>query len=152
VLTTLVDTIIEQGIPTENIYLMGFSQGACLVLEFVVRFSQRKLPSQKKSIRFGGIIGLSGGVIGPEGTLRNAAGNYVGTFAETPVFLGCSDRDPHIPKERFVETAELYRSLGASVDARLYPNMPHTIIDDELQTIQQMLSGQIFQRRDDEFS
>jgi phospholipase/carboxylesterase len=57
---------------------------------------------------------------------------YSGNFAETPVFLGCSDRDPHIPKHRVVETAELFRELGANVEMKLYPNMPHTIIHDEI--------------------
>jgi predicted esterase len=78
--------------------------------------------------RYGGIYAFSGGVVGPSGTPRDYAGN----FAQTPVFMGCSDIDPHIPKARFLETAALYSRLGASVTAQLYPNMPHTIVQEEI--------------------
>jgi predicted esterase len=114
------------GIPAEQTFLLGFSQGACLALEFAARSAQR----------FGGILGFSGGVIGPDGTPRN----YTGNFAETPVFLGCSDRDPHIPKARVEETAAIFTSMGAKVEMKLYPNMPHTIIQDEIEAAQRIVN------------
>ncbi len=125
VLSELLQKVNAVGIPSENVYLVGFSQGACLALEFAAR----------SATRFAGIIGFSGGVIGPE--LR--AEMYSGDFVRTPVFLGCSDRDPHIPKHRVMETAELYRTLGASVEMVLYPNMPHTIIQDEIEQAQKII-------------
>ena len=124
VIKTLSDAALERGVPPERQYLLGFSQGACLMLEFAARNAQR----------YGGVYAFSGGVIGPDGTPRNYAGN----FAETPVFMGCSDVDPHIPKARFLETAEIYRQLGAKVTTRLYPNMPHTIVEDEIAAARQL--------------
>jgi predicted esterase len=114
------------GISAAETYLLGFSQGACLALEFAARTAQR----------FGGILGFSGGVIGPDGTPRNYAGN----FAETPVFLGCSDRDPHIPKVRVEETAAIFTNMGAKVEMKLYPNMQHTIIQDEIEIAQRIVN------------
>ena len=110
--------LTKAGIPAERTILLGFSQGACLALEFAARNARR----------YGGLAGLSGGLIGPEGTPRD----YPGTLATTPVFLGCSDVDFHIPKERVVHTAEVLRQLGGEVTMRLYPNMGHTINEDEL--------------------
>lgn len=106
------------GIPAEHIILGGFSQGACLAAEFVARHARR----------YGGLLVFSGGLIGPPGTPRD----YAGALAGTPVFLGCSDVDPHIPKERVTESADVFRRLGAQVTAKLYPNLGHTIIADEL--------------------
>jgi phospholipase/carboxylesterase len=114
------------GISAEQTYLLGFSQGACLALEFAARSAQR----------FGGILGFSGGVIGPVFD----ASKYAGNFAETPVFLGCSDRDPHIPKSRVEETSALFTTMGAKVEMKLYPNMPHTIIQDEIETAQRIVN------------
>lgn len=118
--------ILANGIPEENIFLFGFSQGACLALEFAARNPRR----------FGGIFGLSGGLIGPPGTPRA----YEGTFEGTSVFLGCSDVDSHIPKERVLETATVFEQMNAHVTTRLYPNMPHTIIEDELYIINRILA------------
>ncbi len=84
--------------------------------------------------RYGGIYAFSGGVVGPDHTPRN----YEGNFAETLVFMGCSDIDPHIPKARFLETSALYERLGANVTAKLYPNMPHTIVEDEIAVARQL--------------
>ena len=117
-LSTVLQRVEEGGIPRERTILLGFSQGACLALEFAARHAQR----------YGGIAVLSGGLIGPDGTPRN----YPGSFADTPVFLGCSDRDPHIPKERVQQSAEVLRRLGADVTMRLYPNMGHTVNQDEI--------------------
>jgi predicted esterase len=110
-----------------QIYWLGFSQGACLMLEFVARN-----PSE-----YGGIFGLSGGLIGPDGTPRN----YTGSFGNTPIFLGCSDRDPHIPKERVLESADVFRRMDAAVTAKLYPNFPHSINEDELNIVNLLIAG-----------
>jgi phospholipase/carboxylesterase len=91
--------IDSAGIPPERTIVLGFSQGACLAQEFVARHARR----------YGGLVGLSGGLIGPDGTPRD----YPGSLDGTPVFLGCSDTDPHIPKERVDYSAEVLRGLGA---------------------------------------
>ena len=114
------------NLKTPQMYWLGFSQGACLTLEFVAR----------NPAVYGGIFGLSGGLIGPEGTPRD----YEGTLAETPVVLGCSDVDTHIPKERVLETAAVYERMGAIVQTKLYPNGGHTINEDELSLINTVLS------------
>lgn len=122
----IVTHIEDAGIPTERIMLLGFSQGGCLALEYAARHAQR----------YGGVVGLSAGVIGPEGTPRE----YDGTMDGTPVFLGCSDIDPHIPKERVEETARVFEKLGAAVTMRLYHGMAHTINDDELDVVRAMIT------------
>jgi phospholipase/carboxylesterase len=118
----LVDTVLAQiaaaGIPLERTMLLGFSQGACLGLEYVARHARR----------YGGVVGWSGGVIGPDGTPRD----YQGTLAGTPVFLGCSDVDPHVPKARVDLSAEVLRGLGGDVTERIYPYMGHTVNADEI--------------------
>jgi predicted esterase len=121
-------TSIERGgIPLERTMLLGFSQGACLSLEFTARAARR----------YGGVAGLSGGLIGPDGTPRS----YSGSLAGTPIFLGCSDVDPHIPAPRVLETATVLRRLGGEVDMRIYPGMGHTINQDELETVRGMMSA-----------
>jgi predicted esterase len=115
------------GIPAERIVLLGFSQGACLSLEFAARNAKR----------YGGIVALSGGLIGPPGTLRD----YDGSFAGTPVFLGCSDRDPHIPKDRVDESAQVFERMGAAVTERIYPGLGHTVNEDELEFVRGLLDG-----------
>lgn len=115
----------ENGFAREDIYLLGFSQGACLSLEFAAR----------NAGRFGGIFGLSGGLIGPEGTPRN----YPGSMSETPVFLGCSDIDHHIPKERVIESGEVFKKLGAKVKLQLYKNFGHSVNDEEIAAVNQIL-------------
>jgi phospholipase/carboxylesterase len=109
-----------------QIYWLGFSQGACLTLEFVAR----------NATAYGGVFGLSGGLIGPPETSRN----YAGDLAQTPVFLGCSDRDSHIPKNRVEESAEIFEQLGATVTMKLYPNFPHTINQDELNVVNALIT------------
>ena len=113
------------GIPRERTMLLGFSQGACLALEFAARHARR----------YGGIAGLSGGVIGPDGTPRN----YAGSLEDTPVFLGCSDVDPHIPAQRVRETGEVLRRLGGQVTMRLYPGMGHLINEDEIDAVRRIM-------------
>ena len=110
--------ITTAGIPHERTILLGFSQGACLTLEFAARNARR----------YGGVMGLSGALIGPEDTPRE----YQGSLDRTPVFLGCSDVDFHVPRERVDETAEILRKLGGDVTERIYPHMDHTVNQDEI--------------------
>lgn len=110
-----------------QIYWLGFSQGACLLLEFVAR----------NAMEYGGIFGLSGGLIGPAGTPRQ----YQGSFDSTPIFLGCGDRDSHIPKERVVESADIFKGMGASVITELYSNFGHSINEDELMRVNLLIAG-----------
>jgi predicted esterase len=113
--------------------MLGFSQGACLVLEFAARNARR----------YGGVVGLSGGLIGPDGTPRD----YTGSLEGTPVFLGCSDVDFHIPKERVEHTADVLRRLGGEVAMRLYPNMDHTVSQDEIALVRSMM-GRLLVRKE----
>lgn len=115
------------GIAAERIILGGFSQGACLSAEYVARNARR----------YGGLLVFSGGLIGPPGPPRD----YAGTLTGTPIFLGCSDVDFHIPKERVTESADLFRRMGAQVTAKLYPNLGHTIIEDELDHARQIVDS-----------
>ncbi len=107
------------GIPPERLIVGGFSQGACLAAEFVARHARH----------YGGLLVLSGGLIGPPDTPRD----YAGSLAGTPVFIGCSDRDPHIPVTRVRETADVLTRLGGRVDSRIYPGLGHTINQDEIE-------------------
>jgi predicted esterase len=127
VIAGLVDALGSEGLTPDRIGLLGFSQGACLSLEFAARHARR----------YAGVFGLSGGVIGPPGTPRD----YSGSFDGTPVFLGCSDVDSHIPVERVHESAEVFRRLGANVDERIYPGMAHTVNRDELEAVRGILKG-----------
>ena len=117
--------LADMGILPINTVILGFSQGACLATEFAARHAQL----------YGAIVGLSGGLIGPPGTARD----YPGDFMGTPVFLGCSDRDPHIPLERVHESTSVFTHMGADVLERIYPAMGHTINDDELAQITTIL-------------
>ncbi len=117
--------ITDSGLPAERVMLLGFSQGACLALEFAARNNRR----------YGGIVGLSGALIGPDDTPRD----YPGSLAGTPVFLGCSDVDPHVPKERVEQTAEVLRRLGGEVTQRFYPNMDHSVNPDEMDFVRGMM-------------
>jgi len=121
VLAGLADSLMAQLIPPARIGVLGFSQGACLSLEFAARHPRR----------YAAIVGLSGGLIGPPGTPRE----YPGMLDDVPVFLGCSDVDAHIPLARVHESAEVFRRMGASVDERIYPGMGHTVIEDEIAAV-----------------
>lgn len=117
--------VVAAGIPAERIIFLGFSQGACLASEFVARNARR----------YGGLAALSGGLIGPPGTPRV----YPGDLAGTPVFLGCSDVDPHIPAWRVEESAAVLEQLGGAVTMRLYPGMGHSVNEDEINFVRQMM-------------
>ena len=113
------------GIPPETTILLGFSQGACLASEFAARNARR----------YGGVVALSGGLIGPPGTDFS---RYEGSLDGTPVFLGCSDVDFHIPLERVQETTAAIQNLGGDVTERIYPNMGHTVNMDEIEFVRGM--------------
>jgi phospholipase/carboxylesterase len=108
----------KKGIDAEYIYFLGFSQGACLTLEYVTRNAQK----------YGGIVAFTGGLIGdkiyPE--------NYTGKFSGTPVLLASGDPDPHVPVERVDRSAEIISGMGASVTKMIYSNLGHTISNDEI--------------------
>jgi len=125
----LIDRVCETALTEEQIVLGGFSQGACLATEYAARHPQR----------YGGVVGLSGGLIGPEDTEFD----YEGTLDGTPVFLGCSDQDPYIPLERVEETAEVLRHLSAKVTKRIYEGMAHTTNEDEFNHIRSLLKQSV---------
>jgi predicted esterase len=129
VIAGLVDGLTARQIPYERIALIGFSQGSCLSLEFAARHPRR----------YAAVVGLSGGLIGPPGTPRE----YPGAFDGAPVFLGCSDIDPHIPLARVQESAEVFRRMGASVDERIYPRMGHTVNADEMGAVTRLLLSSV---------
>ena len=123
----LVERVESKGIRADKLIILGFSQGACLGLEYAAR----------RGGRFGGVAGLSGGLIGPPGTVYS----YSSALEGTPVFLGCSENDPHIPRARLEETASVFESLGAQVTLRLYPGADHGINRDEIDFIIRMLDS-----------
>ncbi len=122
---SIVADLRARGVPSDRVALLGFSQGACLTLEYAVR----------RPRRYGGVIGLTGGLIGPPGTPRDYPGSLVGT----PVFLGTSDPDPHVPYARVRETETVLTRMGATVELRRYPGMPHTVNQDELDATRALL-------------
>ncbi len=122
---SIVADLMAGGIPSERIALLGFSQGACLATEFVARHPRR----------YSAVMGLTGGLIGPDGTPRE----YAGSLAGTPVFLGTSDPDPHVPLARVEQTREVLERMGGKVELRRYRGMPHTINEDELEACRRLL-------------
>ena len=127
VIDELVQLIVARGIPKRRILLLGFSQGACLTAEFIASHADR----------YGGVILFSGGLIGPPGTTWN----YGGSFEGTPIFLGCSDVDAHVPKARVDESADVFSRMGAAVTKRIYPGMDHLVNDDEIAFAQGLMDA-----------
>lgn len=121
----LVKDLVKRKVDKKKIIILGFSQGGCLVLEFAAR----------NAARYGGIIGLSSGLIGPENTSRT----YRGSMEGTPVFLGCSNDDPHVPIWRIKETNEVFKTMEAQVTLKVYPGMPHAIIEDEIEIVKSLM-------------
>jgi len=119
------DVLTTAGVPVENVLLLGFSQGACLASEYAARNAQR----------YGGVVALSGGLIGE--TVERT--RYGGDFEGTPAFLGCSDEDPHIQAERVHETRDVLADLGADVEERLYPGAPHGVFPDEIEAVEELI-------------
>ncbi|MBD0295734.1 MAG: dienelactone hydrolase family protein [Flavisolibacter sp.] len=124
-LKEVVDDTLAAGIAKENIYFLGFSQGACLTLEFVTRHADR----------YGGVVAFTGGLIGD----KIYPDNYKGDFAGTPVFIGSSNPDPHVPVERVYATTNILKSMNAVVEEKIYNNMGHTIVQDEIDIANQFV-------------
>ena len=127
VIAGLVQQANDAGIPTERVFLLGFSQGACLSLEFVARHPAH----------YGGVFGLSGALI----ENGDAPREYVGSLQGTPIFLGCSDVDFHIPLARVNRSAEVLQALGAAVTKRIYPGLGHSVNEDEIEFIREALKA-----------
>jgi phospholipase/carboxylesterase len=119
--------VSDAGVPPERTMLLGFSQGACLSLEY----------SARNARRYGGVAGLSGGLIGPDDTPRD----YPGSFEGTPIFLGCSDVDNHIPAKRVEDSARILEKMGAVATMRLYHGMGHLVNDDEVSAVKAMMAA-----------
>ena len=117
-LKELVEEVLQKGVPPENIFFLGFSQGACLSLEFVTR----------NAARYGGVVAFTGGLIGD----KINSENYKGDFQHTPVFIGTSDPDPHVPVERVHASTRILKNMHAAVTEKVYPGMGHTINQDEI--------------------
>jgi len=128
-ISDIITKLNDKGISNKNIFLLGFSQGACLASEYVARN-----PST-----YAGIIALSGGLIGDKIDIHS----YQGDLQNTPIFLGCSDIDSHIPKERVNESAEIFKKLNAAVTKKLYPGMGHLVNEDEIATINKIINDSI---------
>jgi phospholipase/carboxylesterase len=127
ILKDLVDDLKSKGIPSSSIYFLGFSQGACLTLEFVAR----------NATRYGGVVAFTGGLIGDK--IYND--NYGGDFENTPVFIGSSNPDPHVPVERVYATANILKDMNAQVTEKVYNHMGHTINHDEIETANKIVFG-----------
>jgi phospholipase/carboxylesterase len=117
-LKELISELLNKGVATENIYFLGFSQGACLTLEFVTRNADK----------YGGVVAFTGGLIGD----KIYSENYKGDFRNTPVFIGTSNPDPHVPVERVYATTNILKDMHADVTEKVYLNMGHTINKDEI--------------------
>jgi len=126
VIHSLIDEVIAAGVRADHLVLLGFSQGACLA----------STAAQRRPRRYGGVVIFSGGLIGPPGS----AWDESGAFESTPVFLGCSDHDPHVPESRVRETAAVFQRMGAEVTTRIYPGMGHLVNDDEIAFAREMLA------------
>ena len=124
-LGALVESLEQRGIPRSRQALLGFSQGGCLTLEFSGRFAHH----------YGAVVGLSAGLIGPPGR----SWNFGGSLGGTPVLLGCSDQDPHIPRERVEESAGELGRIGGEVDLQIYPGLGHTVNLDEVSRVQRLM-------------
>ena len=125
VLHETVNEIQSNGIAKEHIYFLGFSQGACLTLEYVTR----------NASAFGGVVAFTGGLIGD----KIYDENYTGNFLNTPVFIGTSDPDPHVPVEGVNASTEILKSMHADVTTKIYPNMGHTISKDEIDQVNNLI-------------
>ncbi len=122
---TAVESLLSKGVVQEDIYLLGFSQGACLAAEYAAR----------NAGRYGGLVLFTGGLIGDQIYRQNYQGNFEGT----PVFLGTSDPDPHVPLQRVKDSAGILAEMGAKVTMKVYPGMPHTISMEEIKEVNDII-------------
>lgn len=123
----VVQDLVDQGLSTEKIMLLGFSQGACLAVEYAARHPQR----------YGGVVALSGGLIGAEGEMDN----YEGDLDNTPIYLGCDEDDFHIPQERVHESADILGKMGARVKKQIFQGLGHSINNVELAIVRKMMEN-----------
>jgi phospholipase/carboxylesterase len=121
----IIDDITENGVNNSNIFLLGFSQGACLALEYAARNANR----------YGGVVAFTGGLIGD----KLYEQNYSGDFASTPIFIGTSDPDPHVPVQRVLDSVKVLKGMNAQVTEKIYENMGHTINEDEIETVNNLI-------------
>jgi len=121
ILDDITDDINENGIDDKNIFYLGFSQGACLTLEYVTRNAKK----------YGGVVAFTGGLIGD----KIYEQNYSGDFESTPVFIGTSDPDPHVPVQRVIDSTRILKTMNALVTEKIYKNMGHTINEDEIEMV-----------------
>jgi predicted esterase len=128
VVHALLDEVVDAGVSTDRVVLLGFSQGACLACT----------AAQRRPDRYGGVMAFSGGLIGPPGTVWSEQGR----FQSTPAFFGCSDVDAHVPEARVRESAAVYERMGAAVTVRIYPGMGHLVNGEELSFARDLL-GQL---------
>lgn len=117
-----------KGIPSDKIYFLGFSQGACLSLEYTTRNAKK----------YGGVVAFTGGLIGD----KLYTENYQGDFEKTPVFIGTSDPDPHVPVERGEASAEMTQKMNADTTVKIYKDRGHTISQQEVDIVNQLIFGQ----------
>ncbi|WP_396220836.1 alpha/beta hydrolase [Gemmatimonas sp.] len=123
-----VEQVRSAGIPSERIILVGFSQGACLTLEYATIAAQA-------NVRFGGVAALAGGLIGDQLVPRRDHGSLRGT----PVLLACGNADGHIPEAIVRSSADVFRALGATVDLRIYEGIGHDIVGDQIAALTEMV-------------
>ena len=121
----ITDDITAKGIDYNHIFFLGFSQGACLTLEYVTRNAKR----------YGGVVAFTGGLIGD----RIYEQNYTGDFGSTPVFIGTSDPDPHVPVQRVHDSVKILKEMNAQVTEKIYKNMGHTINEDEIEIVNNLI-------------
>jgi phospholipase/carboxylesterase len=132
VLKNMVDDLVSKGISKGNIFFLGFSQGACLTLEFVTRNADK----------YAGVIAFTGGLIGD----KIYSENYTGDFQHTPIFIGSSNPDPHVPVQRVHESSNILTGMNALVSEKIYENMGHTINQDEIENANRILLNKVMMR------
>jgi phospholipase/carboxylesterase len=125
VIDQLVQQVITDGIAAENIYFLGFSQGACLTLEYIARNAKR----------YGGAVAFTGGLIGAKLNVNN----YTGDFGSTPILITTSDPDMHVPLTRVEESVQILKELNAEVTLKVYKGRPHTILQEEIDLANQII-------------
>jgi phospholipase/carboxylesterase len=121
----ITNDIVENGVSYDNIFFLGFSQGACLTLEYVTR----------NAMKYGGVVAFTGGLSGD----KIYEQNYTGDFGSTPVFIGTSDPDPHVPVQRVLDSVKILKNMNAQVTDKIYKNMGHTINEDEIETVNNLI-------------
>jgi phospholipase/carboxylesterase len=113
----LVQEAVAAGVPRQRVALLGFSQGACLVLEHVYRTG-------------GGhafAAALSGALIGPLDTPRPGR-----DLQRMPILLGCAEEDAHIPREHVEHSGRVLAGMNAAVNQQIYPGSAHTVFPEEI--------------------